>query len=470
MTNEFIITEGDIDRELDALLEKKSKRQKKIDKLNSLRGSLDKAVNDINSADSEEEKQKISRNLDIYEKQANKKLFPDGQKEILAKIEKLRCLLKGGKWEDGKCIFPNGEENGEDEEEEQEDKKEKPAQIILPDLKSSAGGARFIGGLSSVGDPITKQIRDFIKDLPVIGRWDNQFAALIRVFATLKMIQAPSVAAGKSERERQRYLGSTAQSGAPTEPASGTGTNRRQATLQEAVSAEILKNIENQFKDYLKGPVKQAIKNAVKKDTREEVTKEFDKFVAGEVKKLKAAKAKVDQSASLSRAYNKTTNYGDLTDKLMIKLANILKNSLSDLADILPKEEKPEEEEAVKEPTGTGPAPTLIPVNEDKLTEIVIDFNEIRKNELNESFLAMFGAWIKHILGAMLGGFNIPVSVKGSKGEVESFARAVGSEKKYIETAKRYGLDHPMTYKSQARLGTATKGFEKETGIKWPFK
>ena len=109
-------------------------------------------------------------------------------------------------------------------------------------------------------------------------------------------------------------------------------------------------------------------------------------------------------------------------------------------------------------------------LNEDKLTEIVIDFNEIRKNELNESFLAMFGAWIKHILGAMLGGFNIPVSVRGSKGEVESFARAVGSEKKYIETAKRYGLDHPNTYKSQARLGTATKGFEKETGIKWPFK
>ena len=68
MTNEFIITEGDIDRELDALLEKKSKRRQRIDKLNSLRGSLDKAVNNINSADSEEEKQKISRNLDIYEK------------------------------------------------------------------------------------------------------------------------------------------------------------------------------------------------------------------------------------------------------------------------------------------------------------------------------------------------------------------------------------------------------------------
>ena len=426
MTNEFIITEGDIDREFDELLEKKSKRRQRIDKLNSLRDSLDKAVNDINSADSEEEKQKISRNLDIYEKQANKGLFPKGRKEVLAKIEKLRCLLKGGKWEDGKCIFPDGEENGEDDKEEK-------AEITIPDLESNAGGARFIGGLSSVGDPITKQIRDFTEDLPAVGRYSFQFSTLIRVFATLKMIQ---VAGG---------------------------------TLKEVVSADLLKDIENQFKEYLKGPVTKALKDTISGE-------EFSvKFVAGEVKKLKAAKAQVDQSSSLSKAYNKTADYGKLTDELMIKLANVLKNNLDIIIDNLPEKEESEEEESVTEPTeteetGAGDESTLIQVNEDKLTEIVIDFNEIRKNELNESFLTMFGSWIKHILGAMLGGFNIPVSVRGSKNEVESFARAVGSEKSYIETAKRYGLDHPTTYKSQAKLRTATKGFEKETGIKWPFK
>jgi len=501
VTSEFIITEGDIDRELDALLEKKSKRQKKIDKLNSLRGSLDKAVNNINSADSEEEKQKISRNLDIYEKQANKGLFPDGRKEVLAKIEKLRCLLKGGKWEDGKCIFPDGEENGEDDKEEK-------AEIIIPDLESTAGGARFIGGLSSVGDPITKQIRDFTEDLPVIARYGFQFSTLIRVFATLKMIQAPSVVARKTAAEKAaeaekaadkkaalagldkeiegEWTAATAKKKA-LEPdaikkraaervakkrawaSERDPTSRTGATLQEAVSAEMLKDIENQFKEYLKGPVTKALKDTISAE-------EFSvKFVAGEVKKLKAAKAQVDQSASLSRAYNKTTDYGKLTDELMIKLANVLKNNLDIIIDNLPEKEESEEEESVTEPTeteetGAGDESTLIQVNEDKLTEIVIDFNEIRKNELNESFLTMFGSWIKHILGAMLGGFNIPVSVRGSKNEVESFARAVGSEKSYIETAKRYGLDHPTTYKSQAKLRTATKGFEKETGIKWPFK
>jgi hypothetical protein len=32
-------------------------------------------------------------------------------------------------------------------------------------------------------------------------------------------------------------------------------------------------------------------------------------------------------------------------------------------------------------------------LREDKLTEIVIDFNEIRGQEINESWLHMFGSW-----------------------------------------------------------------------------
>jgi len=109
-------------------------------------------------------------------------------------------------------------------------------------------------------------------------------------------------------------------------------------------------------------------------------------------------------------------------------------------------------------------------IREDKLTSITIDFEELRKNELNESFLAMFGGWVEHILGAMFGNTSIPVSVKGNKREVESFAKALGGEKSYIEAARQHGLDHPMTYKNKARLDNAVKGFEKETGLKWPFK
>jgi len=109
-------------------------------------------------------------------------------------------------------------------------------------------------------------------------------------------------------------------------------------------------------------------------------------------------------------------------------------------------------------------------LNEGKIVEIVIDFNELRKNRLDESFLTMFGSWVKHLLGAMFGDFNIPGTVRGSKKDIAAFASAIGSEKRYIDTARRYGLDHPTTYKYKSRLDTATKGFEKETGITWPFE
>ena len=109
-------------------------------------------------------------------------------------------------------------------------------------------------------------------------------------------------------------------------------------------------------------------------------------------------------------------------------------------------------------------------VNEDKLATIVIDLDELKKQELNESFLAMFGGWIEQILGSMFGGRSLPLAVKGSRRDVESFAKTIAGEKSYLETARKYGLDHPTTYKNRAKLQNSIKGFERETGLKWPFK
>ena len=341
------------------------------------------------------------------------------------------------KYEEGEfASAPTGDPDaGEGSTEEETGEEEKPAQIIIPDWNPSPGGAtNWMGQTSFSGDTAGKMVNDFLEDKPGVGRYAYEFSNLLRVYATTQLIAA----------------------------AKGT---LNASTLQEVVSANMLKEIESNFKDYLKSVVSQALAEADNKE-------EFGNFVKGEIKKLKAAKAKVDASRALTKAYNDVSDYGQLVGRLMIKFANILDQNWRDLFPALDKEPEEEEETVTEptEPTETGGEEPIVSLNEDKLTEIVIDFNEIRENELNESFLSMFGAWIKHILGAMLGGFNIPVSVRGSKSEVQSFARAVGSEKKYIETAKRYGLDHPNTYKSQARLGTATKGFEKETGIKWPFK
>jgi len=109
-------------------------------------------------------------------------------------------------------------------------------------------------------------------------------------------------------------------------------------------------------------------------------------------------------------------------------------------------------------------------IKEDKLATITIDFNELKKQKLDESFLAMFGGWVEHILGAMFGGKTLPLVVKGSQRDVESFANTLRGEKSYLDAVKRYGLDHPTTYRNKANLNNAIKGFERETGLKWPFK
>jgi len=109
------------------------------------------------------------------------------------------------------------------------------------------------------------------------------------------------------------------------------------------------------------------------------------------------------------------------------------------------------------------------PLKEDKLTEIVIDFSEIRGKEINESWLHMFGSWTKSILKAMFGDVALPVRIVGNPSEVESFARALGREKSHLAAMSRFGLDDRRTYQSKANLDVAVRKFENTTGITWPF-
>jgi len=114
-------------------------------------------------------------------------------------------------------------------------------------------------------------------------------------------------------------------------------------------------------------------------------------------------------------------------------------------------------------------------LNEEQLVSIEIDLDELKKNQLNESWLAMFGGVIKLILGKMFspayvkpaGGF---VSVRGSRNEVNSFARTLGREKKYLEALTKFGLDDPRTFQNKSKLTLAIKNFEAQTGLIWPFK
>ena len=70
----------------------------------------------------------------------------------------------------------------------------------------------------------------------------------------------------------------------------------------------------------------------------------------------------------------------------------------------------------------------------------------------------------------MFGGARIPVEVKGSKSEVKAFARALGREKRYMDSIKKFCLYNPKTYKDKLKLNKAIKDFTRKTKLKWPFK
>jgi len=109
-------------------------------------------------------------------------------------------------------------------------------------------------------------------------------------------------------------------------------------------------------------------------------------------------------------------------------------------------------------------------LQEDKLSKIIIDLDVKQSGKLNESFLRMFGYWTKKILGSIFDKTPAPIRVKGTRSQVDSFASALGREKKYMQAISDYGLDDPRTYKQRGRLDAAVSSFERRTGLKWPFK
>ena len=107
----------------------------------------------------------------------------------------------------------------------------------------------------------------------------------------------------------------------------------------------------------------------------------------------------------------------------------------------------------------------MSPQDQDK---IVLDFSQTKN--LNEGILSFFGTTVKQILMGLFGGLNIPVEIKGSRSEVDAFAKAISREKRYIESVKDFGLNNPKTFKDKQLLDAAATKFERKTGLKWPFK
>ena len=108
-------------------------------------------------------------------------------------------------------------------------------------------------------------------------------------------------------------------------------------------------------------------------------------------------------------------------------------------------------------------------INEEKITPIVIDFSQARNNKLDESFLRMFGAALENVLSVMFDGGSVPLTVRGSKGEIQSFLDVLQSEKRYADSYRKFGLHNPSTYRDKYKLNGAVENFERETGLIYPI-
>ena len=114
-------------------------------------------------------------------------------------------------------------------------------------------------------------------------------------------------------------------------------------------------------------------------------------------------------------------------------------------------------------------------MSEQEMTPINIDLGIARKGELTEGSQDQLETGIKMIMKIMLGASKLgirfrPVTVRGTRNELSTFAKTLGREKRYIEAYNKFGLDDPRTYKSKFRLSKAVRDFQRKTGLRWPFK
>ena len=104
--------------------------------------------------------------------------------------------------------------------------------------------------------------------------------------------------------------------------------------------------------------------------------------------------------------------------------------------------------------------------------EYTIDLDKLKM--LNESLaLIRFGAKIKKMLYYMFAPSGVSYGrfyVKGSKSDIQTFAAVLASEKRYMDSFLKNGLNAPAVLRSRYALEKAVKKFEQQTGVKWPFK
>ena len=111
-------------------------------------------------------------------------------------------------------------------------------------------------------------------------------------------------------------------------------------------------------------------------------------------------------------------------------------------------------------------------MDDKSLVPIEINLNIMQEDSISETYLRAQGFKIKWLLNQMFGD-AAPyggASVSGTPAQIAAFANVLGNEGRYMDIFNKYGLGNPHTFGSKWRLDDAVRRFERETGLKWPFK
>jgi hypothetical protein len=100
--------------------------------------------------------------------------------------------------------------------------------------------------------------------------------------------------------------------------------------------------------------------------------------------------------------------------------------------------------------------------------KIIIDLNS---KMLNEKLYTQFSYKVNRLLLDLFdSGIEISPTIRGTQAQIESFFKALRGEKRYMDSYINNGLSDSRTMMNKRDLERAVSNFERETGLRWPFK
>ena len=110
--------------------------------------------------------------------------------------------------------------------------------------------------------------------------------------------------------------------------------------------------------------------------------------------------------------------------------------------------------------------------DDNSIVPVEINLNAVTSGTVDERMLRQMGWQIEWTLAQMFGKPMQPGNTKitGTAAQLAAFAAVLGREKKYIDVFNKLGLGNERTFSEKWKLDLAIRRFERETGLKWPFK